>query len=487
MRWRGYEENEIRDFVTILKPYVGTVLERTPEEYQKYLAEHAFAEVSADDARYFAVLAMKANQAAVRARAAEQRDNWLYENFPLYRAAVDAGGSGFVIRPGRQFEGTEFTGSWISPEFVKYSKKRPQGKNESDASYKKYLAKRQQALENASGISSEEVASQLARQTGEDAMELEEQLIDFFRDLKKQELYHKYKEFRDQENYATAEQMRRDREEFMQQEQFRIENEAVRLLEAGQPLTMEQRSEIPAGQRLAAIDRHQRAGQRSAAQQPSDAAGQVGGFHPAAQRQLRYRALHSAVRQFGGREHRPGRHGVEADAVIVPSQSQHVLPQSAAAGQIGVERRRGAQHRLIEHRHRRLRRAFLRPMAQQFHGGEVVDSVQFGVESRIAPGVAVPVKRCVEHQTLTVAGRPAKLGQLRVVAQIGDDQPMPGSGQLPQEFPSRRGVGAGVQDHSGAARCQITHDHFSDPPVSAGDQNAAAVQIHNFTPPWCGR
>ena len=49
-----------------------------------------------------------------------------------------------ILNPGSAHIGEDFTGTFISPEFLAYSVKRKQGKNEADATYRKYLDRRRQ-------------------------------------------------------------------------------------------------------------------------------------------------------------------------------------------------------------------------------------------------------------------------------------------------------------------------------------------------------
>jgi len=84
------------------------------------------------------------------------------------------GGTEFKIKPAYRFQGEDFSGTWISPEFVKYSEKRPQGKKESEASYAKYLKRREEALKKADGMASDQLAEAIARKTGRDALEVED-------------------------------------------------------------------------------------------------------------------------------------------------------------------------------------------------------------------------------------------------------------------------------------------------------------------------
>ena len=90
-------------------------------EYRKYLLDHG-VDIPEEDAKAFAVEAMRANQKLARQRGIRKRDNWLYENYPLFAMVAEVAGDNFMINPEyTSSEGEHFTGSWISPEFVKYS------------------------------------------------------------------------------------------------------------------------------------------------------------------------------------------------------------------------------------------------------------------------------------------------------------------------------------------------------------------------------
>ncbi len=118
----------------------------------------------------------------------------LYENTPLYRGivVVDFAGENFIIKPAYRFIGEAFTGAWISPEFRKYSEKRPRGKKETEASYRRYLARREKTLQNATGHASDEIAQAIAEKWRRDPLDVEQEMIDFFRDLSKKDFYKRY-------------------------------------------------------------------------------------------------------------------------------------------------------------------------------------------------------------------------------------------------------------------------------------------------------
>lgn len=229
-----YSESDQRDIVAILQPMVGQVVDLKESEYRKYLLDHG-VDIPEEDAKAFAIEAMRANQKLARQRGIRKRDNWLYENYPLFRMVAEVAGDNFMINPEyTSSEGEHFTGSWIAPEFVKYSG--PPKKYEdfsSDKRYRNYLAAREKALKNAKGMDLSDIAEAISRKTGRDSLELKEEIKDFFRDLKKKEFYGRYTQWK--KDQAFEDQALRDAAiaEWQQQEKFRIEDEVVEILQNG--------------------------------------------------------------------------------------------------------------------------------------------------------------------------------------------------------------------------------------------------------------
>ena len=188
-----FTPEERNDFILMLKPFVGFNIDHEDEIYQQYMAERG-VKLSLGDAHAFAVLAMNQNKedarkrnaektAKARAEARKRRDEWIYANIPLYREAVDFAGSiDFKIKPSARFRGEEFSGSFIAKEFVNYSKSKKKDSSKLDA---------------ADGMNSNEFAEALARKWGRDSIELEQEIIDFFRDLKKSDLIREYSEYKE--------------------------------------------------------------------------------------------------------------------------------------------------------------------------------------------------------------------------------------------------------------------------------------------------
>lgn len=168
-----FSEADRRDITLILKPFVGFALDHEDRIYKEYLAKKGIA-VSEKDAHAFAVFAMQENKLDRNKRTAQRRekarlenirrrDQYLYDNFPFYREAVEfAGSHDFKIKPSGKFRGEEFSGSFIAPEFVKYSGEK--------------AAKNSGKLDAAQGVNSDELAAKLARSWGRDALEVEQEI-----------------------------------------------------------------------------------------------------------------------------------------------------------------------------------------------------------------------------------------------------------------------------------------------------------------------
>ena len=135
-----------------------------------------------------------------------RRAKWLIDNLPVWRWVMgEVKDDQFKIRPSDRFRGEAFTGSFIVDEFRKYSEKKnrhPEGSKK----YQQYLLEREEALNRASGYHSDELARQIARKTGREELEVEQELIDFFRDLKRGDLIQMYRD-------ARREELNREREE----------------------------------------------------------------------------------------------------------------------------------------------------------------------------------------------------------------------------------------------------------------------------------
>ena len=124
------------------------------------------------------------------------------------------------LNPGAEHIGEDFSGSFIADEYKTYSIKRKQGKNETDASYQKYLANREQKLKNAQGITLDELAAAYARKFGGEEKEVAEKFLDMLRHLTKRELVssraeakQEIREYEKAENEAAKKEWKKLKEE----------------------------------------------------------------------------------------------------------------------------------------------------------------------------------------------------------------------------------------------------------------------------------
>lgn len=174
-----YSDADWSDMVTYMRSKVGDVLNHPDSDYRRILEEAGMRCYSDADAHACAAEAMQQNERELRERGKKRRDDWIYENEPLYRLVVDfARSDKFTLVPD-SFTGEKFTGTWIAEEYRKYSEKRAQKPTESDKQYKRYLQTREKALARAKGYRLDEVAEAIARKTGRDTLEVQEELVDY--------------------------------------------------------------------------------------------------------------------------------------------------------------------------------------------------------------------------------------------------------------------------------------------------------------------
>ena len=111
-----YSESEQEDITAVLRPFVGRNIDMDPEKYRGYLKEKGIL-IPDKDADTFFRMAVRENDQAARARANKIRDQWIFENFPIFAEVAEfAGGSDFKIKP-IGHEGEDFTGSYISEAY----------------------------------------------------------------------------------------------------------------------------------------------------------------------------------------------------------------------------------------------------------------------------------------------------------------------------------------------------------------------------------
>ncbi|MBS1369738.1 MAG: hypothetical protein HPZ91_07245 [Lentisphaeria bacterium] len=203
-----YSEADRNDIIAMLKPYAGIVLDRDGADYAKYLAAKG-VDISATDARMFALEATRENMKAAREKATKRRNDWLFENVPVWRDVVEAIGSeNFKIVPSMRFRDEEMSGTFI-------------------------------AKKKETGMPSDELAQAIARRTGRDPLDIEQEVMDFFRDLKKPDLYKMYSDWKKENVLGDREAEKQMRAEWEKQSRARVEDEVIRLLERGTPVTAE--------------------------------------------------------------------------------------------------------------------------------------------------------------------------------------------------------------------------------------------------------
>ena len=94
-----YSESEQDDIVAVLQPFVGRNMDMEPEKYREYLRSKGI-QIPDQDADIFFRMAVMANDKAARERANRLRDQWIFENFPIFAEVAEfAGGSNFKIKP----------------------------------------------------------------------------------------------------------------------------------------------------------------------------------------------------------------------------------------------------------------------------------------------------------------------------------------------------------------------------------------------------
>lgn len=193
-------------------------------------------------------------------------DRWLYENVEEWRWVSDAMGGlnlrhGFVLRPAHRFTGEPFTGAFISPAWRRYSEERP-GKRTGKA-LADYLAVREKELRNATGKHSDELAKEIAAKTGGDELEIEQRIVDFFRDLKRGDLRNSYREAKRSER-EHEQQENREADRVMgaeaETEHFKnllklMENDRVNIIQIQQSAAAYARRNLPEEMRGAFLDR----------------------------------------------------------------------------------------------------------------------------------------------------------------------------------------------------------------------------------------
>ena len=225
-----YSDADWSDMVTYLKAKVGNLLTKPDGEYKKILEDAGMECYSEADAHACAVEAMNANLKDAQARRKAEMMNWIVENNAwIQRISEVTGSPEFKIRPSYRFQGMDFTGSYISREWRDCSGN-PKAKN------------REKRLKEASGYHSDELAQMIADKYGGDAIEIENDLIEYFQHKKKKAskterengelgVYDEYYAFKKEERLFNRELDRQMQEQWESQEAVRIGDEIKNILE----------------------------------------------------------------------------------------------------------------------------------------------------------------------------------------------------------------------------------------------------------------
>ena len=225
-----YSDADWSDMVTYMKAKVGDLLTKSDAEYKKMLESVGMECYSEADAHACAVEAMNANLEEAKARRKEEMMKWIVENNTwIQRIAEVTGSPEFKIRPSYRFQGMDFTGAYISQAWRDCSGN-PKAKN---------LEKR---LREASGYHSDELAQMIADKFGGDAIEIENDLIEYFQHKKKKAskterengelgVYDEYYAFKKEERLFNRELDRQMQEQWDSQEAVRIGDEIRNILE----------------------------------------------------------------------------------------------------------------------------------------------------------------------------------------------------------------------------------------------------------------
>lgn len=233
-----YSAEEQERIIDLMRPFVGKYADKEDSEYADFLAKRGIA-ASEQDARYFASQAAKDNLSAARKREKEVENQWHYEhNFWIRHLTDFTGTSDFKIRPSFRFQNEDFSGTFISEPWRNKGKKFTP-KNARDAE------RHRRKLETADGYASDELAKAIARKTGGDELEIEQQLIDYFRNLTKPDLHKQYKAFKDSETFGDRVAEREMREAWEAREENRISMELEDILTNGRQITEEYLAKEP--------------------------------------------------------------------------------------------------------------------------------------------------------------------------------------------------------------------------------------------------
>ncbi len=118
-------DERTKNLIAMMKPLVGPYMLRDPEFYVKRMREKYGVQITEAEAKLTGSIAARENQSDARKREIGNRNEWLDHRYPLYSFIVEfTGKRDFLLKP-TSHQGTDFTGSFISPQYVKWSELKP--------------------------------------------------------------------------------------------------------------------------------------------------------------------------------------------------------------------------------------------------------------------------------------------------------------------------------------------------------------------------
>lgn len=268
----AYSPDDQKKIVAILKPAARRHMKSgaffvEPSQAKAYLDKKGLDYIDEQDAWSFYNEAQrqireKNNEHAEQRKREDmkRRDKWYEETNLIWRYVVEQfGNTDITIIPSfTRYLGEKFTGTFINEEWRKLSEKRPREEYKTDKGYQKYLKRREEKLSSLStlvGITSDDLARDISRAHGGlDEIDLEQEIIDFFRDLnwnKINEEWAAYKKQQEEVFDTEEEAAARAAYEASKQKspdetrEDEINDEAIYIVSRGEPITEEWAIEHP--------------------------------------------------------------------------------------------------------------------------------------------------------------------------------------------------------------------------------------------------
>ena len=231
----GELDEETARLVTQMQIITGESLTETGEVYAEKFKAIYGVDLDPKEAKIIASMAVEENRKEYFRRYRKEALQFQRESDPAFDFFLNFAGPEGKLNPGKDHLGEEFTGKWISEAYREYSIKKTGYKTRRGE--QNYLARRQNAIDNADGTPLDEVAKAYAEYAGIDPGEAADRILESLRHLNFKEIKSAYSKFRQDSFAFDRETARKTQEEFMRQEKFRIENEVTEILSRGEPVT----------------------------------------------------------------------------------------------------------------------------------------------------------------------------------------------------------------------------------------------------------